>query len=202
MRTNDCRECGAAFVPVRGGGSKGIYCSHRCHQVWRQRQLRTRERWPRWCMAATRRLLRRYRVAPPARRAYAPVPPRPIECKACRVTFVAKFGFRFCPDCGERRRREAKRRAKERRRAAKRGAVAAERFLATDIYERDGWRCHICRRLVRRTAAVPHPMAPTIDHLIPISQGGADARSNVATAHFHCNSERQTGGEVQLRLVG
>jgi 5-methylcytosine-specific restriction endonuclease McrA len=45
-------------------------------------------------------------------------------------------------------------------------------------------------------------MAPTLDHLVPVSAGGVHTRANVATAHFRCNIQRQTGGTVQLRLVG
>jgi len=52
---------------------------------------------------------------------------------------------------------------------------------------------------------VPHPLAPTIDHLIPLADGGSDSPANVATAHFLCNStkgERHGGGGDQLTLIG
>lgn len=52
------------------------------------------------------------------------------------------------------------------------------------------------------TKAVPHPKAPTIDHLLPVSAGGDDVRANVRLAHFICNSRRGSGGIVQLALVG
>ena len=39
-------------------------------------------------------------------------------------------------------------------------------------------------------------------HLVPVSAGGDHTRANVALAHNRCNYERNTGGEVQLRLVG
>jgi 5-methylcytosine-specific restriction endonuclease McrA len=49
---------------------------------------------------------------------------------------------------------------------------------------------------------VPHYKAPTIDHLIPISEDGEDAPANVQLAHFICNSIRGAGGVVQLALIG
>jgi hypothetical protein len=47
-----------------------------------------------------------------------------------------------------------------------------------------------------------HLVGPTIDHLIPVTDDGIDDPVNVALAHRLCNSSRQAGGEVQLRLVG
>jgi 5-methylcytosine-specific restriction endonuclease McrA len=69
------------------------------------------------------------------------------------------------------------------------------------VFERDGYRCHLCKRMTLRTAAVPHPRAPVIDHLIPLGPG-ADARHNVATACFLCNSMRRDVGPAQLILFG
>jgi len=70
------------------------------------------------------------------------------------------------------------------------------------ILVRDGYRCHICKRLTDRTKAVPHPMAPTVDHLVPRAFGGGDDPSNLACAHFICNAKRRQFGTVQLQLVG
>jgi 5-methylcytosine-specific restriction endonuclease McrA len=38
------------------------------------------------------------------------------------------------------------------------------------------------------TVKVPEPLAPTIDHIVPVSKGGDDTRANVQLAHFRCNS--------------
>lgn len=70
------------------------------------------------------------------------------------------------------------------------------------IFERDAWRCHLCGGSLRRSARVPHPQAPTIDHLVPRSVGGDDTLTNLAAAHFRCNALRQAGGVAQLRLLG
>lgn len=49
----------------------------------------------------------------------------------------------------------------------------------------------------------PDPLAPTIDHVIPISLGGDDIRANVQLAHFRCNNVKGARGTAeQLALVG
>lgn len=82
------------------------------------------------------------------------------------------------------------------RRALRLGSPNAERFSLDEIYERDGRRCHLCSKSVKRSEA-------TMDHLIPLSLGGPHTRANVALAHRSCNSSK--GNRVaneQLRLVG
>lgn len=70
------------------------------------------------------------------------------------------------------------------------------------VFEADGYRCHICRRLTDRTKKVPHPLAPTVDHLLPLAKGGKHERSNCRTACFRCNCTKQDrGGGEQYALT-
>lgn len=71
-----------------------------------------------------------------------------------------------------------------------------------EIAERDGWRCHLCRKKVDPKFKYPHPMSATRDHLIPISHGGLHEKRNVKLAHWDCNRRRHDGGTAQLRLIG
>jgi len=52
------------------------------------------------------------------------------------------------------------------------------------------------------TKVVPHPKAPTIDHIVPLSAGGDDTKANVQLAHFSCNTRKNVGGSQQLRIIG
>lgn len=52
------------------------------------------------------------------------------------------------------------------------------------------------------TEVVPHPKAPTIDHVVPVSEGGDDTRTNVQLACFRCNSAKGARGSQQLALIG
>lgn len=113
-------------------------------------------------------------------------------CTRCGVAMAQPSQTRAsCPAC-----RERSKRAKSMRRRL----VAASGVTIKEIGERDGWRCHICRKVVdvRRNDA---RFGPSIDHLIPIAAGGSDDPSNLALAHRRCNSSRGTGGSAQLRLI-
>jgi 5-methylcytosine-specific restriction endonuclease McrA len=71
-----------------------------------------------------------------------------------------------------------------------------------ELCQRDGFRCHLCRRRVNPNLRAPHPRSATFDHLMPVSAGGNDDPANLALAHFGCNSSRGARGTVQLALIG
>lgn len=83
-----------------------------------------------------------------------------------------------------------------RHRALKKGAHAVEKISLEDLFERDGGVCHICRKKVAWDEK-------SMDHLIPLSQGGSHTWDNVALAHRNCNAKRGPGRiPAQLRLLG
>lgn len=58
------------------------------------------------------------------------------------------------------------------------------------IYERDGFECQICHEPTEPDAEPGSDWYPTLDHVIPRSQGGSDDPSNLRTAHHWCNAVR------------
>jgi len=48
---------------------------------------------------------------------------------------------------------------------------------------------------------VPHPKAPTIDHVIPLAQGGTHEPLNCRAAHFLCNSLKSHQGHGDQMLL-
>jgi hypothetical protein len=71
------------------------------------------------------------------------------------------------------------------------------------ILDRDGWRCHICHRKIKPTPRNPHPKSRSIDHIVPLSEGGDDTAANKRAAHLGCNMARgNRGGHEQLMLIG
>jgi 5-methylcytosine-specific restriction endonuclease McrA len=59
-----------------------------------------------------------------------------------------------------------------------------------DIYERDKWTCQLCGEPVERGAKFPAPLAPSLDHIVPLSRGGDHDITNLQTAHVRCNASR------------
>lgn len=104
-----------------------------------------------------------------------------------------------CESCARTLYLERNRRRNMRRRG---GRPRTKRMTLTELGDRDGWRCHLCKKRVDRRLKWPDLMSASQDHLIPVADGGSDEPENIALAHWICNSRRGTGGVVQLALVG
>jgi 5-methylcytosine-specific restriction endonuclease McrA len=174
-RMDLCVVCGVTFTQSRPPGSRSkalsLTCSVRCGRITKGR-------------AAIANLVR-------ARAARGQESLDPVVSAARRRERNRAYR-RAHPDMGRARRRRYK--------ARKRG-VRHEPYTLAEIAARDRYTCGICRRRVAMTKVVPHPKAPTVDHLVPVSAGGDDVRANVRLAHFLCNSRRGVGGVVQLALI-
>ena len=82
------------------------------------------------------------------------------------------------------------------RRARKAGSPRVEKIDRAYVYERDGGKCHLCRKKAPRSRF-------HLDHLVPLSKGGTHTHDNLAVAHARCNISRHSGRlPAQLRLVG
>lgn len=65
-----------------------------------------------------------------------------------------------------------------------------KRKLFERLLARDDFTCKLCGLAVDNTLPRHHPMAPTIDHILPKSKGGTDAQYNLQIAHQKCNNDR------------
>lgn len=80
--------------------------------------------------------------------------------------------------------------------ASRRAGAKLARIDRAYIVERDGGRCHICRRIV------PEKLI-SIDHIVPLSRGGEHVPENLALACLPCNvRKRDRAVGEQLLLVG
>ncbi len=73
------------------------------------------------------------------------------------------------------------------RQAGNRGAFEAARkkILATQTI------CGICGKPVDFSYKAPHPLSPTVDHIIPVSKNGHPSDlANLQLAHRCCNREK------------
>lgn len=70
-----------------------------------------------------------------------------------------------------------------RRRARKRGATIGP----VDLEALWTGTCGICGEAMDRSLRRPDPLSKSIDHILPLSKGGAHAQSNLQWAHLVCN---------------
>lgn len=103
-----------------------------------------------------------------------------VLCVVCHVPYLARHAGKYCSlPCLWKAKGQA-------RRARMCGAYVSHVSNGM-IFERDGWICQLCGELVDRTARVPDPKAPTLDHVIALANGGTHEPSNVQLACFQCN---------------
>ncbi len=50
--------------------------------------------------------------------------------------------------------------------------------------------CGICGQPVDKSLKYPHPLSPTVDHIIPCAKGGSDDLDNLQLAHRKCNRDK------------
>lgn len=126
------------------------------------------------------------------------------DCVQCGGLFVCRAGAKkrgrvYCtPGCSK----AARRKADKRKRRLRLIDAPQDRYTLRQVADRDGWRCHLCGKAVPDRPYKARANDPTIDHLIPVSDGGSDTLDNVALAHNRCNYLRGAEGQAQLRLVG
>lgn len=71
------------------------------------------------------------------------------------------------------------------------------------VFERDGWRCHLCgRKTPKALRGTTNDRAPERDHIISIFDGGSDTYENSACACRRCNRKKGRKSRGQLLLFG
>jgi hypothetical protein len=211
----NCEVCGKTY---KYSYYEQRTCGRICGQVIAQRTPKARTRWPsspvwiepctvcgqlgtfrrrqkvRICSEQCAKERNRQRDRKRDRQRDRPrVPLHP--CSTCGQGQL-KGNARYCTTCKRRRKRQ-----QEHKRQRLKNGVPSDNYTLNEIAQRDKNMCGLCRKRVAMTKTVPHPKAPTIDHVLPLAKGGHDTRANVQLAHFHCNSLKQSGGTQQLALI-
>ena len=162
QRTVICSDCHGSFTFAVSRGSKRIWCDE-CTQT---RRLAVQARYRDGNREALRESGREYmrvRMQDPEFR------------EAARV--AAAEQRRRDPERTREIRRAFYQRNAEKMRQRRKDSRVKNRLV---IYERDGGICHICG------GAVPLDLFE-VDHIFPVSRGGASTPDNLATSHRHCN---------------
>lgn len=180
--TMHCTWCKAECVKDAGRERRygGLFCSLDCRDAKRahdaiSRKLPVGPIQVTYCPVPSRH---------PARRAIAK--PRVWvagDCHECGSPFVTdQPATRFCsPPCSKRHHR--------RKHKVLHGYIIAASVRAY-VFTRDRWTCWLCHQPILRDLKAPHPLSPSVDHVLPQSRGGGHQVWNLRAAHFLCNSLR------------
>jgi hypothetical protein len=194
-RRNECAcgWCGERYVPK--AADRTTYCGRECSGAARLYHLSWRSlEGTLWMVRPTIAIVvrpvdepvdvARWRWRRDDRRRRGCVPQRK-QCGYCDGWFVTTnlMDALYCSA------RCATKVARQKRRLQLRAAYREPIWLPS-LIERDAGCCKICGWRVEVSRCVPHPLAPTIDHVIPISKGGLHTQANVQLAHFICNSRK------------
>ena len=205
-RAETCATCGVSFDPTHQFRCGPYYCES-CRRERENEAMAKRIRglFKRcrvcgdWTAVQRGHCPRITRTGRPSKSPdYVPVPATARTCLVCGIEFMA-IGRRTVCSKACARNAPATRACKALRKARLRGASNVERVVPATVFDRDGWRCQLCGKAVKRKARVPDYMAPTVDHIVPLVDGGDHTYANCQTAHFICNSRRGASGCVQLR---
>lgn len=203
-----CEHCGKEFTPRRITGRRtNRFCSRACWFAYSARDRRLeavqllivrlqrikvcricgRKSFTSECSRECRLQLGRIKAF---ERSKARCEKNTFRCYQCGSQFRPEYGdkhSKFCSrECADRfQSRIRKRKVRSRKWKTQ---YEFDRFSDLEIFDRDGWRCMLCGKLVAREIGGPQPTAPTIDHIVPLSRGGSHTRGNVQCAHRMCNS--------------
>ncbi len=194
--TTQCVACG---TPVSKRGSRGKRyrptCSTMCRYYlqfgeW-QSSTWVQPAWPQCALPA------RHPAMQPK-----PKPPRVFasgHCQHCHSPFTTETTSgeaRYCSDrCAK---RYAKKISRHKRRAIKHAADYEPGITWQTVAKRDGMNCHLCGDATNTTdyevtadgTWLVGITYPSLDHVLPLSKGGAHTLSNTKLAHFMCNWEK------------
>lgn len=178
---HSCEICGTEFY----GQSNSKYCSDKCARIAIRRSQRQK---------AKEEGRNSGRV-------------ETLVCKYCGKTFKKKVhnGIpEFCSKtCSRAHWREEnpdkvaqmKARNRQTRRARKYNNGPVDNITPIDVFNRDKWICGICGQKVNPLLEYPHELSPSLDHIIPLAEGGTHTWDNVQLAHFICNSVKGANTE-------
>lgn len=226
-KASTCPHCEVGFRQCAGNkkqrdaGYKQKYCSRKClsassvarsealkeERKAAQKEAKERQLQPRKCVACGSQ--------------FAPRSARAEKCAPCRVVRVPKT-TRPCEDCGDlvtgnaatRRCKPCARKASRQAHKAKHGSTKKHRQRARrfgveyqpvnpiEVFERDGWTCHICgKRTPKARRGSYRSNAPELDHIVPMSLGGSHTKGNLACACRACNGAKGAAAFGQPSLL-
>lgn len=198
LRVNigDCKWCGEAVHRPENPGRERVFCTVDHQNKWMAEHFRKKysTELVKWAKPE--------RVAPEPQHTRGHVTWIQGKCYLCAGTFItwSTSQITCSAECRDENKRRVQRAKASRRRAYLHDAFVEDVHIdqLIDVY---GPRCSLCGDPLAMAEAVPHPLAPTIDHVIPLARGGRHESSNCLPAHFICNSTKRDAVEGSADLL-
>jgi hypothetical protein len=112
-------------------------------------------------------------------------------CKCCRQSFTPAYGSKRRSFCSLKCQRTYSRRIGTALRRARIRLLPYEPIDPIAVFERDDWICYMCQKVAPASLrGTTDPLAPELDHIIPLAKGGHHIWSNVACCHRKCNQDK------------
>ena len=119
-------------------------------------------------------------------------------CCRCGKQHIAKSKNTMCDECRNRY-EKAVLKAYKIKRKLKIEAVTIHPVIDKKVFDRDKWRCKICKTKVQKNDLYASNAAE-VDHIVPLSKGGVHSYSNVQTLCRSCNNKKSNVYNGQLVL--
>lgn len=120
-------------------------------------------------------------------------------CRVCGVIHTPKRRNSMCVSCKVKNEAKQRRLYNSKRKAMVRGASYGLSFDPLDVFKRDKYKCLICGIKVQKKD-IYAPNAAELDHIMPLSQGGAHAYYNCQTLCRRCNQAKSNKLIGQLMI--
>jgi 5-methylcytosine-specific restriction endonuclease McrA len=125
------------------------------------------------------------------------------SCRECGKMFTPEYGDKRRIFCSEECFLKSTRRIRRHKERAKLRNVKVESVDPMKVFARDGWRCQLCgKKLKRLDRGTYKDCAPEMDHIIPLSKGGEHSYQNAQCSCRRCNADKLGEERGQLRLFG
>jgi len=186
-----CDACGCEFeksmVSIRHGRKP---CCERCAEIAKQKKSDELKREQERAAATRKEAARKRKIEKETERF---LKTRLVQCVECGKVFPTVRENQICcsSKCTKHRanRRHDKRIPKDRR--------VDKGITAKELHRKEHGRCWICGGMcdindfyVRDEVIICGDSYPSVDHIIPICEGGLDSWANVRLAHRKCNTAR------------
>lgn len=171
----DCTGCGSTL-----GDYRSTYCPS-CSQ-------RSRHGWQGgkelvlWHPTATKHPRVQALVHTMSRRVF-----KARSCVICSAQFITTGNGITCSErCEHANTRDIRSNHRHKRRERIK-STQREPVRRVAIFIRDKWTCQLCGEPIEQDLTWPHKMYPSLDHIVPLSNGGGHSMDNCQATHFLCN---------------